>query len=123
MPKVDGYCTTFFSALANRQRVRILQELCRGPMTVNQIAQTLKSERTLVSHNLALLTKADLIRYTKVGTTRVYEANEQVVPYVFFMMENLVCGKCSLRATCENLRQRKALKEAGAFSAPCDNCR
>ncbi len=105
-PDTDGYCSAFFSALANKLRVRILQQLSLTPMTVNELAEKVEAERTLVSHNLALLAKAQLVRYNKVGNTRVYSANEYVVPYVFFMLERVVCSRCSIRKTCKALRER-----------------
>jgi DNA-binding transcriptional ArsR family regulator len=123
MPKTAGFCAVFFSALANRTRVKMLEELCKGPMTVNQLTDRVKSERTLVSHNLALLSRADLVRFSKVGNTRVYAVNEMVVPYVFFLMDKIVCSRCSLRKTCAALRERGIADMQPALKPQCESCR
>lgn len=76
--------------------------------SVKGLTESVGGERTLVSHNLALLTKANLISYSKVGNTRVYSANEHIAPYVFFLLDKVVCSKCPLRSTCKALRERDA---------------
>ena len=118
-----GFCSVFFSALANRIRVRILQELSLHPMTVNQISEKLGTERTLVSHNLAMLMKAELVAFTKVGKTRVYSANQYIVPYVFFLLEKVVCSRCSIRKTCKQLNPREIPPVPGTYRSPCEGCR
>jgi ArsR family transcriptional regulator, zinc-responsive transcriptional repressor len=121
--KSVGYCTRFFSALSNPLRVRMLQRLAEKPATVGALSEMLGSERSLVSHNLALLSKAELVEHTKAGNTRVYTINEAVVPYIFFLLDRVVCSKCSLRGTCI------ALKEGGLPGMPpvrrtaCKACR
>ncbi|MEW6036549.1 MAG: metalloregulator ArsR/SmtB family transcription factor [Candidatus Micrarchaeota archaeon] len=120
-----NYCALFFSALANPVRIKILQELALSPMTVNEIVQKVGAERTLVSHNLALLTQAQLVNHVKAGKTRVYSANQYVVPYVFFVIDRIVCSRCSLRSTCKTLKERGALRDlplqpaGGAMKRPC----
>lgn len=119
----DGYCTRFFSALANRLRVRMLQELSVGPKTVNELSARLGSERTLISHNLAILVKAELVDFRKDGKTRIYKANEQVVPYVFFMLDRIVCSQCSLKKTCAALRERQTPPFPRVERKSCPGCR
>jgi DNA-binding transcriptional ArsR family regulator len=123
MKENDGFCSKFFSALANRLRVRILQELSLGPMTVNQLSEKLDAERTLVSHNLAMLARADLVSFAKAGKTRVYSANEFVVPYVFFLMERVVCSRCSIRRTCLALKERELPPVPEGIKPPCAGCK
>jgi hypothetical protein len=92
-------------------------------MTVNELSERLDAERTLVSHNLALLSKAELIGIQKIGKTRVYSANKFVVPYVFFLMERVVCSRCSIRKTCLALRNRKLAEIPKTERPPCRGCR
>jgi DNA-binding transcriptional ArsR family regulator len=119
----EGYCSVFFSALANRLRIRILQELSLGPMSVNKLSERLGAERTLVSHNLAMLAKAELVRCSPAGKARIYSGNEFVVPYVFFLLERVVCAKCSLRKTCIALKKREAVPMPERVRPPCAACR
>ncbi len=125
MKKKMGYCTTFFAALSNPLRVRILQRLAERPATVGSLAEGLGSERSLISHNLALLSKAELVAHTKAGNTRVYNINESVVPHIFFFLDRLVCSSCSLRQTCVVLRERHPEMEANFAPPkriPCKGC-
>jgi DNA-binding transcriptional ArsR family regulator len=118
-----GYCTTFFSALSNPLRVRILQRLAEKPATVGTIAEGLGAERSLISHNLALLSKAELVEFTKAGNTRVYTINETIVPQIFFFLDRVVCSNCSLRDTCETLRERNLPGMPSIRRTPCRGCR
>lgn len=122
MPKNDGFCTMFFSALANPLRVRMLQELALSPMTVNNLAKSLGAERTLVSHNLSMLNKAQLVSFRKDGKTRIYTANDKIVPHIFHMMERMVCTDCSIRGTCMQLRKRDAMFLSGRMKRPPCPC-
>ncbi len=127
MKKKTGFCSKFFSALANPLRVRILQRLAERPATVGTLAESLDSERSLISHNLALLTKAELVEHTKAGNTRVYNINERIVPHIFFFMDRVTCSSCSLRQTCIVLRERhpglEMQMQLPSKRAPCKACR
>ena len=121
-----GHCARMFSALSNRHRMRALQLLAVKPMSVNELAEKLGDERTLVSHNLAQLAEAELVEYRNEGNSRIYKANEKVVPYIFLLMENFVCSKCSIRRTCRVLREHGALglREASRLARkPCKYCK
>ena len=119
----DQFCSAFFSALANRLRVRMLQELTAAPMTVNELAQKIGAERTLVSHNLAMLSRADLVSHRREGKNRLYSTNDLVVLYVFFLLDRVVCSRCSIRRTCAAIRQREIPPLPGAPKEPCKGCR
>ncbi|MBI5228455.1 winged helix-turn-helix transcriptional regulator [Candidatus Micrarchaeota archaeon] len=125
--KADGgFCSGFFSALANRERVRILQELSLNHMSVNNLSEKIGMERTLVSHNLAMLAKAELVSHTKVGKSRIYKTNEHVVPYVFFLLERVVCSRCSIRKICQKLREKEIIPPLARqhnIRPPCEACR
>lgn len=118
-----GYCATFFSALSNPLRVRMLQRLAEKPATVGALAEKLKTERSLISHNLALLAKAELVEFTKAGNTRVYTINETIVPHIFFFLDRIVCSNCSIRSTCITLRERNLPGMPSIKRTPCKNCR
>ena len=120
---LDSYCSTFFLALANPLRIKILQELVKGSLSVNEISIKTKAERTLVSHNLALLSKAELVKHNKEGRIRRYSANLELVLPVFSFMNGVVCANCSLRKTCENLKEVASMHVVGENPRdPCKNC-
>ncbi len=121
--KSGGYCTTFFSALSNPLRVRMLQRLAEKPATVGALSDKLDTERSLISHNLALLAKAELVEYTKAGNTRVYTINELIVPHIFFFLDRVVCSNCSIRDTCTTLRERNLPGMPSIRKTPCKKCR
>ncbi|MFN7990983.1 MAG: metalloregulator ArsR/SmtB family transcription factor [Candidatus Micrarchaeia archaeon] len=123
MARPDGHCTVFFSALANPMRIRILQELLESPLNVNTLSERIGMERSLLSHNLALLSKADLVQHRKSGSTRIYSANEEIVPHLFMLMSKVVCPACSLRKTCDGLRERQFRWAAGSGRQPCKGCK
>ncbi|MBI5223932.1 winged helix-turn-helix transcriptional regulator [Candidatus Micrarchaeota archaeon] len=118
-----GFCTIFFSALANRLRVRILQELAIRSLSVSELAKTLNKERTLISHNLSRLTKADLVRCKKVSNRRIYSINEVIVPQIFLLLDSIVCSQCSLRETCNQLKMRQLTQPKEIMRPACIACR
>ncbi len=100
------YCVQFFSVLANPLRIAILQSLLENPKNVNELTAHVGEERTLVSHNLALLRDVNLITFRKKGKERIYHAEEKATAPIFFLMENFTCPGCSLRNTCNTLKER-----------------
>lgn len=49
-------------ALANPDRIRILKMLSKGPMSFNEIKESLRVESPTVSHHLKLLLRAKMVR-------------------------------------------------------------
>lgn len=97
----DRFCVEFFSTLANPLRLAILQSLIEKEKTVYDITESVKEERTLVSHNLARLLNANLVYFKQVGKSRIYYANHDIVAPLFYLIENFVCRGCSFRKTCK----------------------
>ncbi|MBS3067248.1 winged helix-turn-helix transcriptional regulator [Candidatus Micrarchaeota archaeon] len=106
MVKYERFCMQFFSTLANPIRIAVLQSLLQKEKNVTEIVKDLNYERTLVSHNLATLLKVNLISFKKKGKERTYYANEQIVPPLFFLIENFVCSGCSFRKVCKIMKKR-----------------
>ncbi len=104
-----GYCSRFFASLSSPLRIRMLKELQFEPMEVYRLVEIMKRERTLISKNLAILSKADLVRVEKRGKHRIYHANEKKVKLVFDLVEEIVCDKCSLRRYC---KEKRSIKES-----------
>ncbi|WP_315924777.1 metalloregulator ArsR/SmtB family transcription factor [Mesorhizobium sp. SP-1A] len=61
-----------FAAIADPNRRHLLEELRRGPKTVNELAAGLPVSRPAVSQHLKVLLEAGLVSATAEGTRRVY---------------------------------------------------
>ena len=61
-----------FMAIADPNRRHLLEELRRGPKTVNQLASGLPVSRPAVSQHLKILLDAGLVQAQPQGTRRVY---------------------------------------------------
>lgn len=61
-----------FMAIADPNRRHLLEELRRGPKTVNELAAGLPVSRPAVSQHLKVLLDAGLVNAKAQGTRRVY---------------------------------------------------
>ncbi|ESZ40917.1 metalloregulator ArsR/SmtB family transcription factor [Mesorhizobium sp. M1060] len=61
-----------FMAIADPNRRYLLEELRRGPKTVNELASGLPVSRPAVSQHLKVLLDAGLVQAKAEGTRRVY---------------------------------------------------
>lgn len=61
-----------FTAIADPNRRHLLEELRRGPRTVNELAAGLPVSRPAVSQHLKVLLDAGLVSARADGTRRVY---------------------------------------------------
>lgn len=64
-----------FAAIADPHRRHLLEELRRGPRTVNDLAKGLPISRPAVSQHLKALLDSNLVSVTSEGTRRVYAVN------------------------------------------------
>ncbi|UIJ79073.1 ArsR/SmtB family transcription factor [Rhizobium leguminosarum] len=66
-----------FSAIADPNRRFLLEELCRAPRTVNELAEGLPISRPAVSQHLKALLDSNLVSVTSEGTKRIYTVNNR----------------------------------------------
>lgn len=64
-----------FAAISDTNRRYLLEELRRGPKTVNELASGLPVSRPAVSQHLKVLLDAGLVRSSPEGTRRIYSIN------------------------------------------------
>lgn len=64
-----------FMAIADAHRRHLLEELRRGPKTVNELAAGLPISRPAVSQHLKVLLDAGLVNAEASGTKRVYSVS------------------------------------------------
>lgn len=74
--------TVRFKILSDPSRIRILQLLKEGPLTVNVLVDTLGIERTLVSHHLKILRDNRMVTAEKIGRNVHYRIHNDLLSSV-----------------------------------------
>lgn len=81
----------FFKVLADETRLKILFSLFDGSKCVMHISERVEMSQSAVSHQLAILKRADLVRVTRNGKNQVYSLADEHVRLVMDMAEMHVC--------------------------------
>jgi DNA-binding transcriptional ArsR family regulator len=81
---------TLFKALADTQRRKILAMLRKSELPAGEIAQRLGLTPATVSHHLAKLKNADLVRTRREGQLRIYTINLSVVEEALVLLTRLL---------------------------------
>ncbi|OEH85091.1 transcriptional regulator [Desulfuribacillus stibiiarsenatis] len=68
-----------FKALADPTRLRIMYLLSQEECSVNHIAEVLRLSQSAVSHQLSLLRKQKLVKFTRAGNTLYYTYDDEHV--------------------------------------------
>lgn len=63
------YCAKKLKALADKERLRIVECLLAGPKNVGEVAAELDEEIVKVSHHLGVLRDAELVQSLKQGAS------------------------------------------------------
>lgn len=110
-------CETFFGALANDIRCRILGELKAGEKCVSDLVKALSLKQSLVSHNLKILVKAGLVHSRRSGTFHFYSLSKDDILPAFDLMERWQrrVGLSKAPAADEDQVQQEGLASAIAF--------
>ena len=96
-------CYRFFVNLSNPTRLAVLEQLMKQPMSVNEIADSLGQEQSMVSHNLKPLLECNFVYIIPEGKKHVYSVNKETVGALFRAVENHAekfcptTGKCHLK--------------------------
>ena len=93
-------CHKFFNNLANPTRLATLEMLMNKPMSVNELADSLGQEQSMVSHNLKPLMKCNFVSIEKKGKRRVYSANQETLATLFVAIENHAEKYCPRGGKC-----------------------
>ncbi len=67
----------FMSMFADSSRLKILAELLGGPLCVNHICKRTGMSQSAVSHQLATLRRADIVRADRSGKNVVYSIADE----------------------------------------------
>jgi len=69
----------FFRNLANPLKMRIVTELKKNPLSVNDLTERLKAEQSKVSHALANLKACNIVNSRVEGKQRIYSLNKKTI--------------------------------------------
>ena len=69
----------FFSTLANRTRLAIIDVLREGPKNLSGISAALEQDETTVSYNVKLLDHSAFLRSEGSGKEKLYSLNREIV--------------------------------------------
>jgi len=70
------------------------------PMSVNQLAEALGQEQSMVSHNLKPLLQCNLITIQKQGKQHIYTVNTETLAPIFAAIENHAKKYCPSGGKC-----------------------
>jgi DNA-binding transcriptional ArsR family regulator len=107
-------CYVFFKVLANPTRLAILEFLREKPRSVTEIAETLKQEQSMISHNLERLERCSLVFWKRKGKQRVYSLNKETLEPLFKLFvyhSQKYCptpGKCLTEKGLREMRKKEA---------------
>lgn len=96
-------CYKFFVNLSNPTRLAALEKLMEKSMSVNELANSLGQEQSMISHNLKPLLDCNFVYIVRNGKRRIYSVNQETVGALFKAVENHAkkfCptgGKCLVR--------------------------
>ena len=89
-------CAERLKALADPDRLRIVQALRAGPKNVSEITSELGAEIANVSHHLQILKREDIVQTEKRGRFVVYRLHPDVVGEAPKAADCLDLGCCKL---------------------------
>ncbi len=107
----------FFSALANRTRLAIIDVLKDGPRSVGEVSAALNQDQVVVSGNLRKLEKCVIVLTEGEGERRSYSLNNEIVEPIAHALEFHTAKHCHGMRECipqEKLREymkKEAAKE------------
>jgi DNA-binding transcriptional ArsR family regulator len=93
-------CYKFFNNLSNPTRLATLERLMEKPMSVNELAEALGQEQSMISHNLKPLLRCNFVFIEKQGKKSIYSANHETVGALFKTVEDHAEKFCPTGGKC-----------------------
>jgi DNA-binding transcriptional ArsR family regulator len=75
-----------FAAMAHPIRLRIVEELCKRPLSVGEVAAQMKIGLSGASQHLSLLARAGILVSESKGTSRVYRVRGPRIPSILSLI-------------------------------------
>jgi DNA-binding transcriptional ArsR family regulator len=107
-------CYMFFSTLANPTRLAILELLHDGPKNVTQIAEALKQDQSMISHNLKPLLRCSFVFSERRKKERLYYLNKETIEKLFKLFSQHAEKYCPTRGKCLTDKVSKEQKKIEA---------
>ncbi|MGQ9461036.1 MAG: ArsR/SmtB family transcription factor [Candidatus Bathyarchaeaceae archaeon] len=93
-------CYQFFSTLANPTRLAILELLRDGSKNVTEIAEALKQEQSMISHNLKPLERCRFVFSERRKKERFYSLNKETMEKLFKIFSYHAKKYCPTKGKC-----------------------
>ena len=93
-------CYKFFVNLSNPTRLAALEKLMERPMSVNELADSLGQEQSMVSHNLKPLLDCNFVYMVRDGKKRIYSVNQETIGALFKAVKNHANKFCPTGGKC-----------------------
>lgn len=107
-----SFLSEFFKALAHPLRVRVLDALREGPVSVNELREKLGVEQSTLSQQLAVLRSRRMVVTQRMGTTIRYEISDPAIWRLLESAHEIFHNQLvSVQAILEDIRQ--ATRQAG----------
>lgn len=71
-----------YEIIGNKSKIKVLNAILEGPLSVNKIVNLTKIEQTNVSHTLGSLRAMNVVNQRVVGRNHEYFINEDVLPFL-----------------------------------------
>ena len=107
-------CYRFFSTLANPTRLAMLEILSDGPKNVGDLANLLKQEQSMVSHNLKPLERCRFVFKKREKKQQIYSLNTETMNPIFKVLAFHSDKYCQTRAKCFSDKSLKELRRQEA---------
>jgi DNA-binding transcriptional ArsR family regulator len=107
-------CYAFFKVLANPTRLAILETLREKPKNVTEIAETLKQEQSMISHNLEPLEQCRFVFSERREKQRFYSLNKETVEPLFRLFVYHSQKYCPTRGKCLTQRGMREMRKKQA---------
>ncbi len=103
-------CYMFFSTLASPTRLAILELLRNGRKNVTEIAEALRQEQSMVSHNLRTLERCRFVFSERKKKKRFYTLNKETMDPLFKIFDYHAEKYCPAGGKCltdKGLREQR----------------
>jgi len=93
-------CYKFFNNLSNPTRLAIVEKIMENPMSVNELAELLDQEQSMISHNLKPLLNCKFIFSKREGKKHIYSANHETIGALLSIISNHAKKFCPTGGKC-----------------------
>lgn len=105
----------FFSTLANRTRLAIIDVLKDGPKTILEISQAIDQEEEIITHNLKPLENCVIVNSKKSGEEYLFYLNKEIVEPLSDLLSFHVTKYCpGLEKCISSQKLREYMKQEAA---------